>query len=93
MTYSIRTETSGIGITPDQVITRQQIAGFVDFALIDRATGVQILEGTESAFTSYGTTGTTASTAFAEEAAYDRLMIILADRIARRLAVSPTVGQ
>ncbi len=86
LNYDIITTLSDVGITADQVITRRQIDGAVDIVLTDRATGAVLLSATLTAFTSYGTTGTTASTAFAQEAAYDRLMVILADRIASRLA-------
>ena len=88
LSYKVKTQESGVGITPDQVITRQQVDGTVEFSLVDRATDAVLLTETLSAFTSYGTTGTTASTAFAREAAYERLMAILADRIVSRLAIT-----
>lgn len=87
----IETRAADVGITPDRVITREQIDGTVDITLRDRATDAILLKDRVSAFTSYGTTGTTASTAFARQAAYERLMVMLADRILDRLAALPSV--
>ena len=91
LSYLISTQESDVGITPDQVITRQQITGQVDITLTDQATGAVLEKATLSAITSYGTTDTTASTAFAREAAFDRLMVMLADRIVSRLALLSSV--
>lgn len=79
------TETDA-GITPDQVITRREIIGSAEFTLTDGATGAVLMTGKIPGTTSYGTTATTASTAFARTAAYDRLMVIFADGIVTRLA-------
>ena len=85
LSYDIRTQSSGIGVTPDQVITRQQIDGQVTIQLRETATNQLVVSDEITGFTSYATTGTTASTAFAREAAFDRLMVIFADRIVARL--------
>ncbi len=91
LTYRIETDTSDIGITPERVLTGPPIVGSVDFTLKDTATGAVLLSDTVSGFTSFGTTGTTASTAFANEAALDRLMVILAEHMIRRLALMQKV--
>jgi len=91
LSYSIDTTESDAGITPDQVITRRRIDGSVRFALTDRATGAVLIQRVVEASTSYGTTGTTASTAFARTAAFERLMVIFADRIVAQLATLPAV--
>ena len=91
LSYQIETNVLDIGITPDRVITGQQIEGTVSFELVNIATGRVILSDKVEGFTSFGTTGTTASTAFANEAALDRLMIILSEKIIRRLSILPRV--
>ena len=87
LSYQITTKLRDIGITPERVITGQQIEGSVAFTLTDLSTGANLISDTVTGFTSFGTTGTTASTAFANEAAIDRLMIILAEQMIRRLAL------
>jgi len=91
LSYRIKLVEADAGITPDQVITRRRIDGTVTFALTDTATGAVLMEREIKASTSYGTTATTASTAFARTAAFDRLMVIFADRIVALLATLPQV--
>ena len=91
LTTNISSTQEDVGITADQVITRQQIRGRVDFTLVDRRSGATIIQDSVDGFTSYGTTDTTAATAFARRAAYDRLMVIFADKIIARLALIPAL--
>ena len=91
--YRLSTSERNAGITPDQVITRRQIDGQVNYVLTDQASGAVLAKGTVSGFTSYGTTGTTASTALAREDALLRLMVILADQIITRLAAVQGLGR
>jgi len=91
LTYEIDIDESDAGITPDQVITRREIVGSVTFTLTDVATGAVLMTGKVPGYTSYGTTSTTASTAFARTAAFDRLMVIFADGIVTRLATMTRV--
>lgn len=91
LTYVIRTDEADVGITPDQVITRIRITGSVEFVLRDIATDAVIDKATVEAVTSYGTTDTTASTAFARDAAFDRLMVMLVDQMIARLAINPAI--
>ena len=90
--YRLSTHERDAGITPDQVITRRQIDGQVTYVLTDQASGAVLAIGAVSGFTSYGTTGTTASTVFARDDALQRLMVILADQIITRLAAVQGLG-
>ncbi len=42
LAYSIVTETVGVGITPDNQITRYNLKGAIDWTLSDTATGARI---------------------------------------------------
>ncbi len=91
LTYSIATETVGLGITTEDVITRYTVKGAVDWTLSDRATGTRVAGGTVQSFTSYSATGSTGAGQAAEQDAELRLMRILADQIVTRLIA--TAGQ
>jgi len=86
--FAITTRTSGVGITPDNAITRFNVAGAVSFALTDLATGAELSAGTVESFTSYSASGTTVSTLAAERDAETRLMRLLADQIVARLVAT-----
>lgn len=92
LSYTLTTSETGVGITPDQVITRQQVNGSLEFSLTDSGSDEELFKGTLASFTSYGTTDTTATTTFAREAAYERLMVIFADQIVSRLAAVDGFG-
>ena len=85
LAYTITTESVGVGITPDNKITRYNLKGVVDYALTDRASGVQVTGGRVQSFTAYSATGSTVAQLAAEEDAGLRLMRILADQIVARL--------
>jgi len=59
LSYTITTESVGVGITPDNKITRYNLKGVVDYALTDRATGAQVTGGRVQSFTAYSATGST----------------------------------
>jgi LPS-assembly lipoprotein len=81
LSYTIATETVGVGITPDNRITRYNLKGAIDWALIDTATGARITGGRVQSFTAYAATGSTVAGLAAEEDAAYRLMRLLADQI------------
>ncbi|MBF9029537.1 hypothetical protein HKCCE3408_03935 [Rhodobacterales bacterium HKCCE3408] len=83
--HEIGVTTEGIAITGSNDITRVRLNGTARYALIDRGTGTQRLAGRVAAFTAYSTTGSTLATNAARRDAEDRLMILLADRIADEL--------
>lgn len=85
LTYTITTESVGVGITGDNKITRYNIKGVVDYALTDRASGARVTGGRVQSFTAYSATGSTVAGLAAEEDAGLRLMRILADQIVSRL--------
>ena len=86
--YEITTRSSGVGITPDNAITRFTITGSVQFTLTRRADGAELSSGTVESFTSYSASGTTVSTLAAERDAQTRLMRLLADQIVARLVAT-----
>ena len=88
LAYRIKTATNGVGITPDNAITRFNVTGAVDFVLSDVATGAELTKGTVESFTSYSASGTTVSTLAAERDAESRLMRLLADQIVARLVAT-----
>lgn len=85
LTYSIKTATTGVGITPDNAITRYNLNGTIDWALLNRATNARVTGGQVKNFTSYSATGSTVAAFAAQEDAARRLMRILADQITARL--------
>lgn len=85
LTYTITTQPVGVGITPDNAITRYNLKGAVDWALTDRSTGLRLTGGKVESFTSYSATGSTVAGLAAQEDAAARLMRILADQIVTRL--------
>jgi LPS-assembly lipoprotein len=91
LAYVITTETVGLGITPEDVITRNSVKGAVDWTLSDKATGVRLTGGRVQSFTSFTATGSTVAGQAAAQDAETRLMRILADQIVTRLIA--TAGQ
>ncbi len=84
----IFTDEQELGVTPDQVITRYNLRGRVEFVLLDETTGRVATSGQVASFTSYSATGTPFATRTAREDATERLMVILADQIVSRLLVT-----
>ena len=85
LTYTITTRPVGVGITPDNAITRYNLEGAVDWQLTDRGTNARLTGGKVESFTSYSATGSTVAGLAAQEDAAARLMRILADQIVTRL--------
>jgi len=86
---------SGLGITPDQDITRYRIRGELTWALRNLATDTIVTDGMVRNFTAYSApvfdntrgsiAGNTVSVLTAERDARERLMTILADQLVSRL--------
>jgi LPS-assembly lipoprotein len=85
LTYTIATETVGVGVTTDNQITRYNLKGAIDFALVDAATGATVASGRVQSFTAFAATGSTVAGLAAEEDAGLRLMRLLADQVVARL--------
>lgn len=81
LSVSIVTQQQGVAVTTDNRTTRREIFGSATYAL--RRLDDQTVVGSAkvSSFTGYSTTGSTVSELSAEQDAYERLMIILADQI------------
>ncbi len=88
LTYTIKTEAVGVGITPDNAITRYNLTGTIDWTLTDRSTEARVSGGTVASFTSWSATGSTVAGLAAEEDASLRLMRLLADQIVTRIIAS-----
>ena len=85
LAYTIVTETVGVGVTPDNRITRYNLKGAIDYTLSDTATGARITGGRVQSFTAFAATGSTVAGLAAEEDAGYRLMRLLADQVGARL--------
>jgi len=85
LTYSIRTEAVGVGITAIGSTTRFNLKGQVDWVLFATGGATRLAGGTVGSFTAYAATGSTVAGLAAEEDAALRLMRILADQIVTRL--------
>lgn len=88
LTYRIQTETVGVGLTSDSKITRYNLKGAIDYALVQRETGKTVTSGRVHSFTAWASTGSTVAGLAAEEDAGTRLMRILADQIVARLVAA-----
>lgn len=84
LSYKIDTNEIGVGISPENAITRYNLTGRVDWVLNDMA-GAEVTRGSTQNFTSWSATGSTVAGLAAEEDAAYRLMRILADQIVTRL--------
>jgi len=85
LAFTITTAPIGVGITPEEAITRYHLTGTVEFSLTDRTSGARVTGGRVESFTAYSATGSTVAGLSAEEDAAFRLMRILADQIVTRL--------
>lgn len=85
LAYAIKTTATGVGITTENVITRFNVSGTVDWTLSDKDSGARLTGGQVQSFTSYSATGATVAGLAAQEDANLRLMRILADQIVTRL--------
>ncbi|WP_039018525.1 LPS assembly lipoprotein LptE [Halocynthiibacter namhaensis] len=94
LSYTLTTSQESVGITPEQVTTRHNIHGQVNYVLTDLASGTSVLEGKIENFTSYAATGNTVSTLSSQRDAHQRLMFIMADQVyARLLLASDQIAQ
>lgn len=85
LAVELEIEPEAAAVSPAQVTTRVRLEADAGYAVTDAATGRVLARGTASAFASYDASGTTVAEGAAARDAEDRLMAILADRIAARL--------
>lgn len=88
LAFTISTAAVGVGITPENEISRFNLEGVVDYTLTERSTGERIAGGRVKSFTAYSATGSTVAVLAAEEDAATRLMRLLADQIVARLVAA-----
>ncbi|MDX5382407.1 MAG: LPS assembly lipoprotein LptE [Rhodobacterales bacterium] len=77
-----------MAVTGDNVTTRINLVGRVDFVLRDRATDAVLLRDSVEGFTGYSTTGSTSATEAAGRDAHERLATLLADQMVTRLILA-----
>lgn len=88
--YSISASRTSGGVTAANVTTRYTLLGSATWTLTEKASGTRVAGGTVRSFTSWSATGTTVAGLAAEDDAYRRLSIMLADQvILRLLATAP----
>ncbi len=75
----------GQAITASGDITFFSVSGTARYRLLRLADGAEVASGAVDNFTGYSATGTAAETLAAERDARERLMVILADQMARDL--------
>lgn len=83
--YSYAISGARMAVTADNVTTRFNLVGRVDFTLRDRATDAVLLRDSVNSFTGYSTTGSTSATEAASRDARERLATLLADQMVTRL--------
>ena len=81
LTFELDTRSERVAITQAQDTNRYNIVGVSRYALTATDTGEIRVSGEVSSFAGYSAAGTTVATKAAERDAYDRLMVILADKI------------
>ncbi|WP_424988017.1 LPS assembly lipoprotein LptE [Microbulbifer sp. S227A] len=75
----------GQAITPSGSITNYSVTGTITYDLREIDGGRSVETGNVTNFTGYSATGNTAETLAAQRDARERLMVILADQVVRRL--------
>jgi LPS-assembly lipoprotein len=83
--YTIQTRQIPIGVSADNVITRFNVTGQLNWSIRPAGGGDPVATGTLDSFTAYSATGTTVATTTARRDAEDRLMTILADLLVTQL--------
>lgn len=85
LNYHLATWSVGVGVTPENSITRYNLVGSVDWKLVEDATGKQVAAATSRNFTSWSATASIVAGIAAQEDAAYRLMRILADQMVTQL--------
>ena len=88
LSYSLNVREEGLAVTASQVIARQNMLGKMSFSLRDLSDNSVVTSGKVSGMTGYSTTGSTVSTRAAQNDAYERLMVILGDRMINQLLLT-----
>jgi len=83
--YALQTNSVGVAVSGANDIERYNLTGKLAYTLTDQRSRAVVASGEVSNFTSYSATASTVGTLVAEENAYDRLMVSLADLLVTRL--------
>ncbi len=81
-----------LAVTSDNVTTRFDVVGDLDYSLTDLVSGDVMGSGTVTSYTGYSATGSTVATEAAQSDAHDRLMVILTDMLISRLTADLARG-
>jgi LPS-assembly lipoprotein len=85
-TTSVRSDALAISVAGAR--TRYNILAQVNYALVEKESGITVLSGSVQDFASYSAAGTTIATFAAEQDARERLMIALGDQLTNRLLLA-----
>lgn len=83
--FTLVTNSNGLAISSSNDIERYNLTGALTYTVTDQQSGAVVASGDVENFTSYSATASTLGTLVAEESAYDRLMVSLADLLVTRL--------
>ncbi|WP_116133582.1 LPS assembly lipoprotein LptE [Tropicimonas sp. IMCC34043] len=83
--YTINVSSTSLAITQSQSILRYHLRGNVSYQVVNRATGAVLNTGFTDTFVAYSAVGTTVATNAQKNAAYIRLMDVLAEQVATQL--------
>ena len=89
LTTNLTTASERVAVTTAQSTNRFNLIGTVTYALTETATGNQVAAGQVDGFNSYSASGISVATRAAQLDAYERLMVILADKIVSDLLIAP----
>ncbi|MEP2530283.1 LPS assembly lipoprotein LptE [Shimia sp.] len=92
LSLSVKTDQESVGKTVAQVTSRYDIVGEATYSLRELNTKEVITSGKVNSFTGYSATGSTVAELAAETDAFERLMVILADRIVADLQAYTTTN-
>ena len=84
---SLIVDSEGVAITQDGSITRYNLSGTATFNVTHLGAGI-VFQDSVSAFTAYNATASAYATRIAEQDAYRRMAVTIADKIVTRMATS-----
>ena len=91
--YSVSTSSERVAITTAQSTNRFNLIGQSGYSLVEQSSGNVVMSGSVDGFSSYSASGTSVATQAAERDGYERLMVILADKIVAELLVGPELSR
>ena len=92
LSYSLGSREEGLAVTASQIIERYNILGDLSYALRRLDDMTVVASGKVSGMTAYSASGTTVATRAAQRDAYERLMVLLGDRMITQLLMTLPKG-